>query len=75
MAADAARIAMHRAGVQPGEIDAIILSTATTDRLLPSTAVDLQAELGATRAAAFDLSAACSGWIYGMTVADRKSVV
>lgn len=70
MAATAARSAMSRAGVQPGEIDAIILSTATTDRLLPSTAVDLQAELGATRAAAFDLSAACSGWIYAMTVAE-----
>ena len=70
MAATAARTAMSRAGVQPGEIDAIILSTATTDRLLPSTAVDLQAELGATRAAAFDLSAACSGWIYAMTVAE-----
>ena len=70
MAAVAARAAMARAGVQPGEIDAIVLSTATTDRLLPSTAVDLQAELGATRAAAFDLSAACSGWIYGMTVAE-----
>ncbi len=70
MAAEAARTAMSRAGVQPGEIDAIILSTATTDRLLPSTAVDLQAELGATRAAAFDLSAACSGWIYAMTVAE-----
>ncbi len=70
MAANAARSAMTRAGVQPGEIDAIVLSTATPDRLLPSTAVDLQAELGATRAAAFDLSAACSGWIYGMTVAE-----
>lgn len=70
MAATAARSAMSRAGIQPGEIDAIILSTATTDRLLPSTAVDLQAELGATRAAAFDLSAACSGWIYAMTVAE-----
>ncbi len=70
MAADAARTAMQRAGVAPGEVDAIILSTATPDRLLPSTAVDLQAELGATRAAAFDISAACSGWIYGMTVAE-----
>ena len=70
MAAKAARLAMSRAGVGPGEIDAIILSTATPDRLLPSTAVDLQAELGATRAAAFDVSAACSGWIYGMTVAE-----
>lgn len=70
MAADAARSAMSKAGVQPGEIDTIILSTATPDRLLPATAVDLQAELGATRAAAFDLSAACSGWLYGMTMAD-----
>jgi 3-oxoacyl-[acyl-carrier-protein] synthase-3 len=70
MAADASRKAMERAGVQPGEIDAIILSTATPDRLLPSTAVDLQAELGAGRAAAFDVSAACTGWLYGMTVAE-----
>ena len=70
MAATAARSAMARAGVTAGELDAIILSTATTDRLLPSTAVDLQAELGAGRAAAFDLSAACSGWLYAMTVAE-----
>ncbi len=70
MASDAARIAMRRAGVAPGELDAIILSTATPDRLLPATAVDVQAALGATRAAAFDLSAACSGWLYGLTVAE-----
>jgi 3-oxoacyl-[acyl-carrier-protein] synthase-3 len=70
MAAEASRQAMARAGVSPGEIDAIVLSTATTDRLLPSTAVDLQADLGAARAAAFDVSAACSGWIYGMTIAE-----
>ena len=70
MAATAARAAMSRASVSPGEIDAIILSTATADRLLPATAVDLQAELGATRAAAFDISAACTGWIYGMTIAE-----
>ena len=70
MASEAARQAMRVAGVHPGEIDVIVLSTATPDRLLPSTAVDVQAELGATRAAAFDLSAACSGWLYGMTVAE-----
>src|SRR5688500_7372533 len=64
MAADAARKAMNAAGVHPGEIDVIVLSTATPDRLLPSTAVDIQAELGATRAAAFDIGAACSGWLY-----------
>jgi 3-oxoacyl-[acyl-carrier-protein] synthase III len=70
MGADAARIAMERAGVNPGEVDVIILSTATPDRLLPSTAVDIQAELGATRAAAFDVGAACSGWLYAMTTAE-----
>jgi 3-oxoacyl-[acyl-carrier-protein] synthase III len=70
MAADASRMAMQRAGVGPDDIDVIVLSTATPDRLLPSTAVDLQATLGATKAAAFDLSAACSGWLYGLTVAE-----
>ncbi len=70
MAATASRQAMQRAGVHAGQIDTIILSTATPDRLLPATAVDLQAELGATRAAAFDIGAACSGWLYGMSVAE-----
>jgi 3-oxoacyl-[acyl-carrier-protein] synthase-3 len=70
MAVTASCQAMKKAGVHAGELDAIVLSTATPDRLLPSTAVDLQAQLGATRAAAFDLSAACTGWIYAMTVAE-----
>jgi 3-oxoacyl-[acyl-carrier-protein] synthase III len=70
MAVEAARHAMQRANVAPGEIDTIVLSTATPDRLLPSTAVDVQAALGATRAAAFDISAACSGWLYGLTIAE-----
>ena len=70
LASAASRIAMDRAKVHPGQVDTIILSTATPDRLLPATAVDIQAELGATRAAAFDLSAACSGWLYGLTVAE-----
>jgi 3-oxoacyl-[acyl-carrier-protein] synthase-3 len=70
MAVEAAKSAMERAGVHAGEIDALILATATPDRLLPATAVDVQAALGAKRAAAFDISAACSGWLYGMTVAE-----
>ncbi|HUQ46856.1 MAG TPA: beta-ketoacyl-ACP synthase III [Gemmatimonadaceae bacterium] len=70
MAATAARAAMEKAGVHAGQLDAIVLSTATPDRWLPSTAVDLQAELGASRAAAFDIGAACTGWLYGMTVAE-----
>jgi 3-oxoacyl-[acyl-carrier-protein] synthase-3 len=70
LAADAARVAMQRARVTAGEIDVIVLSTATPDRLLPATAVDVQAALGATRAAAFDISAACSGFLYGLQVAE-----
>jgi 3-oxoacyl-[acyl-carrier-protein] synthase III len=70
MGARAARIAMERAGVQPGEIDIIVLSTATPDRLLPSTACDMQALLGATNAAAYDISAACSGFLYGLSLAE-----
>jgi 3-oxoacyl-[acyl-carrier-protein] synthase III len=70
MAATAAGQAMERAGVTAGELDAIVLSTATTDRLLPATAVDLQAVLGASRAAAFDISAACAGFLYGSTIAE-----
>jgi 3-oxoacyl-[acyl-carrier-protein] synthase-3 len=70
MGAEASRIAMKRAGVLPGEIDIIVLSTATPDRLLPSTACDMQALIGATNAAAFDISAACSGFLYALTVAE-----
>jgi 3-oxoacyl-[acyl-carrier-protein] synthase-3 len=56
--------------VQAGELDIIVVATASPDRLLPSAAVDLQAALGASRAAAFDIGAACSGFIYGATVAE-----
>lgn len=66
----AARIAMQRANVQPGDIDVVIVGTATPDHLLPATAVEVQAALGAARAMAFDLSAACSGWLYGVQVAE-----
>jgi 3-oxoacyl-[acyl-carrier-protein] synthase III len=70
LAADAARRAMQRARVTAGDLDVIVLSTATPDRLLPATAVDVQAALGATRAAAFDISAACSGFLYGLQIAE-----
>jgi 3-oxoacyl-[acyl-carrier-protein] synthase-3 len=70
MGARAAQIAMDRAGVHAGEIDVIILSTATPDRLLPSTACDLQALLGAKNAGAYDISAACSGFIYALQLAE-----
>jgi 3-oxoacyl-[acyl-carrier-protein] synthase-3 len=67
---DASLIALERAGVGVEELDAIVLGTASPDRLLPSTACDLQALLGATNAAAFDIAAACPGYIYALTVAE-----
>jgi 3-oxoacyl-[acyl-carrier-protein] synthase III len=67
---DASLIALERAGVGVEEVDAIVLATASPDRLLPSTACDLQALLGATNAAAFDVAAACPGYIYALTVAE-----
>jgi 3-oxoacyl-[acyl-carrier-protein] synthase III len=70
MGAAASRIAMARAGVQAGELDLIVVATATPDRLLPSTACDMQALLGATNAAAYDVSAACSGFIFALAVAE-----
>jgi len=66
----ASLIAMEKAGVGPLDLGAIILATATQDRLLPSTACDVQALLGATNAAAYDLAAACSGWLFGLTQAE-----
>lgn len=70
LSAQAAREAMAAAGVTAAELDAIILGTASPDRLLPATAVEVQAALGATRAVAFDIDAACSGWLYGIQVAE-----
>lgn len=70
MAAEAARRAMEKAGLEPGEVDFLILATATPDRLLPSTACDVQALLGADNAMAFDVAAACSGWLYGLGIAE-----
>ncbi|HEX6670261.1 MAG TPA: beta-ketoacyl-ACP synthase III [Gemmatimonadales bacterium] len=67
---EASEIALQRAGVTAEELDAIVLATASPDRLLPSTACDLQALLGATNAAAFDVSAACPGYLFALTVAE-----
>ncbi|MGH7532836.1 MAG: 3-oxoacyl-ACP synthase, partial [Gemmatimonadales bacterium] len=70
LARQASVIALEQAGLSPTDLGSIVLSTATPDRLLPSTACDLQAVLGATRAAAFDISAACPGFVYGLTIAE-----
>ncbi|MBX9927466.1 MAG: ketoacyl-ACP synthase III [Gemmatimonadaceae bacterium] len=70
LSTEAAKAAMARAGVTAAELDAIIVGTASPDHLLPSSAVEVQAALGATRAAAFDVGAACSGWLYSSQVAE-----
>jgi 3-oxoacyl-[acyl-carrier-protein] synthase-3 len=67
---EASEQALSRAGLTPADIDAIVLATATPDRLLPSTACDLQALLGADKAAAFDISAACPGFVFATGIAE-----
>ena len=66
----AARQAIERAKIDPAEIDLIICATVTPDQILPSTGCLIQTELGAHNAAAFDLAAACSGFLYGLTLAN-----
>lgn len=65
----AGRAALARAGLDAGQIDTVILATCTPDRPFPATACAIQAGIGARRAAAFDLVAACSGFVYGLHVA------
>ncbi len=67
----AAKQALVRSGIDPGDIDLIICATATPDRTFPATAVRIQAGLGITNGAAFDMQAVCSGFVYAMTTADN----
>jgi len=69
MATHAARQALDKAGIVAEQVDLIIVATVTPDMFFPSTACIVQEKLGAKRAAAFDLSAACSGFLYGTSVA------
>lgn len=69
LAAKAAELALMDAGLKPEEIDLIIVATVTPDYYFPSTACLVQNRLQASNAAAFDISAACSGFIYALTIA------
>jgi 3-oxoacyl-[acyl-carrier-protein] synthase-3 len=71
MATAAARRAMAQAGIPADQLDLIIVATVTPDMPFPSTACLVQHKLGATHAAAFDLEAACSGFIYGLEVGQQ----
>ena len=66
----AAKSALQAAGLEPDDIDLIVLATSTPDQTFPATATRIQAELGMTRGAAFDVQAVCSGFVYGLSVAD-----
>ncbi len=71
LAVAAARRALERAGMSGGDLDLIVLATATPDETFPSTAVKVQARLGMKRGAAFDVQAVCSGFVFALAVADN----
>jgi len=70
LAYEASQVALERAGISPGEINAIIVGTISGDMPFPSTACFLQDKLGASNAVAFDVNAACSGFLYALYIAD-----
>ncbi len=67
----AAKRALEAAGIDGQDIDLIILATSTADNTFPATAVTIQAALGATHGAAFDIQAVCSGFVYALSTADN----
>ena len=71
LATAAARAALADAGMTPAEVDLIVLATATPDRTFPATATLVQDALGCDGAAAFDVAAVCSGFLYALSVADN----
>jgi 3-oxoacyl-[acyl-carrier-protein] synthase-3 len=71
LALPASREALAAAGLAPADVDLIIVATSTPDYIFPSTACLLQAKLGIRGCAAFDLQAVCSGFVYGLAVADK----
>ncbi len=74
LAVRAARAALDNAGMQPDDIDAIVLATSTADFTFPSAATMVQAELGMTRGFAYDLQAVCAGFVYALSNAHSMIV-
>jgi 3-oxoacyl-[acyl-carrier-protein] synthase III len=70
LALHASRAALAAAGIAPADVDVIIVATTTPDMVFPSTACILQAKLGARGGAAFDVQAVCSGFVYGLALAN-----
>ncbi|HJS51973.1 MAG TPA: beta-ketoacyl-ACP synthase III [Pyrinomonadaceae bacterium] len=66
----AARMALERAGLKPEDLEIIICATTTPDQIMPSTGALIQAQIGATNAAGMDVFAACSGFLYGLTMVE-----
>ena len=71
LALEAAKRALKHADLSAADVDLVIVATTTPDETFPSTATKVQARLGMTRGAAFDVQAVCSGFIYGLSVADN----
>ena len=71
MAFEAAKKALKAASLRPSQLDLIVVATITPDMMFPATACILQAKLGARKAIAFDISAACSGFIFALAAADN----
>jgi 3-oxoacyl-[acyl-carrier-protein] synthase-3 len=71
LAVAAANRALDHAGIRPSEVDLIVLGTATPDNTFPATATKVQARLGMTGGAAFDVQAVCSGFVFALAVADN----
>ena len=69
LAIEAAKRAIDDAGIDPKEIDLIVLATSSSDRAFPAAAMDVQAAIGAVNAVGFDITAACSGFIFGLHIA------
>jgi 3-oxoacyl-[acyl-carrier-protein] synthase-3 len=67
----ASRQALVRAGIDPIDIDLVVCATSTPDRTFPATGVRIQAGLGVTKGAAFDVQAVCSGFVYALSIADN----